>query len=96
MGIWNGYDDNRVSDMNDGMVNKNIWVDTVEEYLGEEQDYWYEMPKNVVGAFIEPISGTLATEDTAKKKMLYYIKGTEPSYEEGTLDASIPTIKVEE
>ncbi len=96
MGIWNGYDDNRSSDMNDGTINKNIWVDTVEEYLGNEQDYWYEMPKNVVGAFIDPINGTLATEETSKKKMLYYIKGTEPSYEEGTLDAAIPTIKIEE
>lgn len=96
MGIWNGYDDNRVSDVNDGTVSKNIWVDTVEAYLGDEQDYWYEIPKNVVGAFIDPISGSLATEETAKKKMLYYIKGTEPSYEEGTLDAAIPTIKVEE
>lgn len=96
MGIWNGYDDNRSSDINDGTINKNIWVDTVEEYLGNEQDYWYEMPKNVVGAFIDPINGTLATEETTKKKMLYYIKGTEPSYEEGTLDAAIPTIKIEE
>lgn len=96
MGIWNGYDDNRNSDVNDGTINKNIWIDTVEEYLENEQDYWYEMPKNVVGAFIDPINGTLATEETSKKKMLYYIKGTEPSYEEGTLDASIPTIKVEE
>lgn len=96
MGIWNGYDDNRNSDINDGTINKNIWVDTVEEYLGNEQDYWYEMPKNIVGAFIDPINGTLATEETAKKKMLYYIKGTEPSYEEGSLDAAIPTIKIEE
>ncbi len=96
MGIWNGYDDNRPSDINDGTINKNIWVDTVEEYLGDEQDYWYEIPKNVVGAFIDPINGTLATNETTKKKMLYYIKGTEPSYEEGSLDAAIPTIKIEE
>jgi len=96
MGIWNGYDDNRPSDINDGTINKNIWVDTVEEYLKDEQDYWYEIPKNVVGAFIDPINGTLATNETTKKKMLYYIKGTEPSYEEGSLDAAIPTIKIEE
>lgn len=95
MGIWNGYDDNRVTDVNDGGVGKNIWVDTMEQYLENEEDYWYEMPKNVVGAFIDPISGNLADDNTAKKKMLYYIRGTEPSYEEGSLDAAIPTIKME-
>lgn len=94
MGVWNGYDDNRVTDVNDGAISKNIWVDTMEQYLeNETEDVWYEMPKNVVGVFIDPISGTLASNDSKKKKMLYYIKGTEPSYEEGTLDASIPTIK---
>ncbi len=96
MGIWNGYDDNRITDVNDGAVSKNIWVDTMEQYLENEDDYWYEIPKNVVGAFIDPISGNLADENTTKKKMLYYIKGTEPSYEEGTLDAAIPTIKIQE
>ncbi len=95
MGVWNGYDDNRVTDVNDGAVSKNIWVDTMEQYLENEDDVWYEIPKNVVGAFIDPISGALATSETSKKKMLYYIKGTEPSYEEGTLDAAIPTIKME-
>ncbi len=95
MGVWNGYDDNRVTDVNDGAVSKNIWVDTMEQYLENEDDVWYDIPKNVVGAFIDPISGALATNETAKKKMLYYIKGTEPSYEEGTLDAAIPTIKME-
>lgn len=96
MGIWNGYDDNRKTDALDGSISKSIWVDTMEQYLENEEDIWYEMPKNVVGAFIDPISGTLATEDNPKKKMLYYIKGTEPSYEDETLDASIPTIKIEE
>lgn len=97
MGVWNGYDDNRVTDANDGSISKNIWVDTVEQYLeNEKEDTWYNMPQNVVGVLIDPISGALADDSTAKKKMLYYIKGTEPSYEEGNLDASIPTIKVEE
>lgn len=97
MGVWNGYDDNRVTSTDDGAISKNIWVDTVEQYLEDKgEDYWYEIPKNVVGAFIDPVSGSLATEENTKKKMLYYIKGTEPNYEEGTLDASIPTIKMEE
>ena len=39
---------------------------------------WYEIPNNVVGVAINPISGKVAT-DGKKSKVLYYIKGTEPS-----------------
>ena len=96
MGVWNGYDESVATTVNDGTISKNIWVDTMEEYLEGEDNVWYEMPKNVVGVFIDPVSGALANEQTTKKKMLYYIKGTEPSYDDTLLDSAIPTIKMEE
>ena len=37
------------------------------------------MPKNVSAVLVEPISGRLATDTDKKKKMMYFIKGTEPS-----------------
>lgn len=93
VGVWNGYDDNRVTELSDGAISKNIWIDMMENYLKDQEDAWYEMPKNVVGVFVDPISGNVVDMSVQKKKMLYYIKGTEPSYGDGSLDEAIPTIK---
>lgn len=94
MGIWAGYDDNSESEVKDGNSIKNIWVDTVESLLKDKKgNSWYEIPKNVVGVIINPITGKIATENDKKKKMLYYIKGTEPSITEKSLDDLIPTSK---
>ena len=53
------------------------------------------MPSNVVGSLVNPVSGELITDNSSKKAMLYYIKGTEPSIENVELDNLIPTIKQE-
>lgn len=96
MGIWAGYDDNRESDVKDGNYIKNMWVDTMEASLKEiEGDGWYEIPSNVVGVLVDPISGKPANESTQKKKMLYYIKGSEPFDDFEELDNLIPTMKTE-
>ena len=79
VGIWNGYDDNKKIEMNAVRTSKNIWVDTIEEYLKDKKTSWYSMPDNVVGVVVNPIDGKLAKENTQKKKILYYIKGTEPT-----------------
>jgi hypothetical protein len=57
---------------------------------------WYKLPNNVVGVLVDPISGEIATEATNNPTMFYYIKGTEPSYTDGSLESLIPTIKKEE
>ena len=36
------------------------------------------MPNNVVGVLVNPITGKPAKEKDKHKKILYYIKGTEP------------------
>lgn len=95
MGIWSGYDDNTFTVGSDGTTIKNIWADTIENYFKDKNTEWYKMPTNVVGAVVEPISGNLATNSSTKKKILYYIKGTEPTTNEQNLDELIPTIKTE-
>lgn len=95
MGIWTGYDDNRLTNVTDGNNIKNIWIDTIEEYLKNKETSWYKMPSNVVGSLVNPVSGELITDNSSKKAMLYYIKGTEPSIENIELDNLIPTIKTE-
>ena len=95
MGIWTGYDDNKLTNTSDGNNIKNVWIDTVEEYLKDKKVSWYKMPNNVVGSLVNPVSGELISDSSNKKAMLYYIKGTEPSIENIELDNLIPTIKQE-
>ena len=95
MGIWTGYDDNQLTNVTDGNNIKNVWIDTLEEYLKDKKASWYKMPNNVVGSLVNPISGELADDKSNKKTMLYYIKGTEPSIDNIDLDNLIPTIKEE-
>ena len=93
VGVWTGYDDNKKTTSSDGLINKNVWADIVENYLKDKETSWYTAPKNVVGVLIEPVSGNLATNDSKKKKLTYYIKGTEPYVSNEDLDDLIPTIK---
>ena len=96
MGIWAGYDNNKESDVKDGNLIKNMWVDTMEASLKDlKGNGWYEIPNNVVGVLVDPISGKPANESTKKKKMLYYLKGSEPFEDAEELDNLIPTIKTE-
>jgi len=93
-GIWSGYDNNDSPPAGVSTQIKNIWIDTANEYLKDKEKRWYDIPDNVVGVIVDPISGKLATEDS-KKKLTYYLKGTEPKSDNSTLDDSIPTIKEE-
>ena len=97
VGIWTGYDDNKYVSNDDSSNIKNMWVDIMEAYLDgkEDDEVWYKTPNNVVGVAIDPISGKVAS-DGKKSKILYYIKGTEPSLNKKSLDDVIPTVKLEE
>jgi len=95
VGIWLGYDDNRESNVDTSTTLKNMWVDITEGYFKDKETDWYDTPDNVVGVLVNPISGEVATNDNANKKIMYYIKGTEPYYEDINLDLLIPTVKEE-
>ncbi len=94
IGLWSGYDDNREVIPTDSAALKNTWVDAMESYLGDKEEVWYKMPDNIVGVLVDPITGKVATNDTVNKRMLYYLKGTEPSVDY-SLDSLIPTMKEE-
>lgn len=80
LSIWSGYDDNSKISSSDSGYHKNIWIDTMEEYLKDKDNSWYEVPDNVVGALVNPISGEIAKEGDSNTKIFYFLKGTEPSY----------------
>lgn len=94
VGIWSGYDDNREISSSDSYNNKMMWADIIESYLKDKEDNWYEMPNNVVGVLTDTQTGKLATKDTKKSSIQYYLRGTEPS-SDYNLDDAIPTIKLD-
>jgi 1A family penicillin-binding protein len=86
MAVWAGYDNNKDLVSGDGKYSKNIWADTMETYLKDKENNWYDIPDNVVGLLVNPITGAPIKDNNERKKVLYYIKGTEPTYERSTLD----------
>ena len=84
--IWIGYDDNKPMNNNDFKYSKKIWANAMESYLKDKETNWYPIPENVVGVIVDPITGNLATNESTHKKVLYYIKGTEPSYTQEVFD----------
>lgn len=92
VGIWTGYDNNRNVSSKDSTNIKNMWIDIMEKYLEGTSNNWYDIPSNVVGVPIEPVSGKVAS-DGKRAKILYFIKGTEPNIDKENLDDILPSIK---
>lgn len=76
--VWNGYDDNRSVEKISSKITKKIWAKSIEAYLGKETSSWYDIPRGVTGAIVNPISGS--TTDLTIKDLIFYVKGTEPDY----------------
>ena len=91
--IWIGYDNNKKLNQDDFKYSKKIWANMVEAYLKDKEVNWYNIPENVVGVIVDPITGSLATDESYHKKILYYIKGTEPSYTQAVFDEYQPIKK---
>lgn len=81
LGIWTGYDDNKKINSKDNSYHKDIWIETMEEYYKTHETKWYNLPGNVVGVIVNPITGIIANDTDTKKEMFFYLKGTEPSLE---------------
>lgn len=94
--VWVGYDDNQSLKTSEYKYAQDIWYKSIEYYErhitpGNE---WYPMPKNVSAVLVEPISGRLATDTDKKKKMMYFIKGTEPvSIDQEVFDSKVENVK---
>ena len=84
--VWCGYDDNSEVNHSEYKYAQNIWIDSMEQYLQDKTDSWYEIPKDVVGVMVQPITGRPADEKTKNKKIFYYLKGSEPSNEDMVFD----------
>ena len=79
LAVWNGYDNNKKIENGEGNYQKDIWIDTMENYLKDKDNTWYDIPNNVVGVLVNPITGKVTNKDDKKSKIFYFLKGTEPT-----------------
>ena len=63
----------------------------MESYLKDKEESWYTKPSNVVGVLVDPITGKPIKDNTTKKRILYYLKGTEPTGDEVVFDELYPS-----
>ena len=78
LGTWVGYDNNDYLTKDDSKIARSIWIDTMESFLRDKETKWYDKPKNVTAVLVNPLNGKLATNNSKRKKFIYYLKGTEP------------------
>lgn len=75
--IWAGDDYNKPVSKEYSKKIKNIWLDTVEDYLKDKTDTWYMMPEGVSAVPMNPITGKY---DKNSKTLFYFLNGTEIPY----------------
>lgn len=84
--VWIGYDNNQELSTNEYKYAQNIWYNSVEDYEKNATDEWYDTPNNISTVLVDPISGKPVDENATKKKLMYFIKGTEPTTTDPTFD----------
>ena len=89
--IWIGYDDCRALESGTSIQSKNAWAYAMEGYLKDKEENWYKKPSNVVGVLVEPITGKPIKDNKTQKRILYYLKGTEPTGDEVVFDELYPS-----
>lgn len=79
-GVWTGYDKGKVLDsVTDTHYSKKIWGHFMKNALkGAPKHTFNHPPKGVVGEWVDPNTGKLATKDCAKQRYAYFLKGSEP------------------
>jgi penicillin-binding protein 2D len=79
-GVWVGYDKGeQLHSFNDALFAKQIWAHFMHNALADRQVIPFKKPKGVVGVYVNPQNGLLATDQCPVKRMTYYIEGTEPT-----------------
>lgn len=79
-GVWVGYDQERkINHNNDGRLAADMWAEFIEAALENQMPALFTAPEGVVGAYINPDNGKLATEHCPEKRLLYFKEGTEPT-----------------
>lgn len=79
-GVWTGYDKGKTIDMvEERAYSKKIWAGFMEEALKHEPVKQFKPPEGVVGVYVNPENGLLATKECPVSRLAYYVNGTEPT-----------------
>ena len=73
VGVWCGYDDNRVIENGQGTFIKYIWAEIMEKYTSKLDNNWYQTPFDVTSIVLNPINGQLAINNEYSKKLFFKI-----------------------
>lgn len=74
--VWIGKDDSSEVGSIASRISKNVWLETMEQYLKDRDNTWYETPRNVVGVIRDAITGQ-EVHNSKNSTIFYYEKGTE-------------------
>lgn len=74
--VWVGKDDSSEVGSVASRISKNVWLETMENYLDPDETSWYETPPNVVGLIRDAITGE-SVNNSKNSTIFYYEKGTE-------------------
>ncbi len=79
--VWCGYDASKPIDLTaEKSYAKNIWAHFMESALKGKKVMKFKAPREgVVGVYVNPANGKLATKDCPVKRKTYYLTGTEPT-----------------
>ncbi|WP_243292974.1 PBP1A family penicillin-binding protein [Bacillus sp. FJAT-47783] len=79
-GVWTGYDKGKTIDLVlERSYAKQIWAHFMEEALEDQSVKSFRPPEGVVGVYVDPSSGLLASPTCPVSRLTYYIQGTEPT-----------------
>ncbi len=78
-GVWIGFDEGPLNHSMHGQHAKRIWANFIEEASANSLKLQFHKPDGVTGAYINPSSGLLASEDCPVRRLTYFIDGTEPT-----------------
>ena len=74
--VWIGNDESKEIDSKASVYGKEIWLNTMEDYLENKEDTWFTKPTNVIGVVKDAING----ENNLQSKnntLFYFVKGSE-------------------
>ncbi|MRH43998.1 PBP1A family penicillin-binding protein [Aquibacillus halophilus] len=79
-GVWIGYDDNRrIEKTEEQRYAINVWGRFMEGVHKDKPLKTFDVPDGVVGAYIDPATGDLANPYCDDQRLMYFVKGTEPT-----------------
>lgn len=74
--VWSGQDTGNNLNKKYSRITKNIWAATSESAV-KSDNCWYQVPKNVIGVPLDPITGKY---NPNSKTLFYFVNGTQPTH----------------